>query len=143
MRTDKYIVTQTKPNEGAIPFLDQAHVPDKDARERVLYLDDEVVKGAFYVATTWFWKGTGPGPQAHVHDFDEVLGFFGTNPDDSHDLGGEVELWIDGEKHLLHKSFLAYIPKGMKHCPLRVIRADRPIFHFSTGPQSMYAGDKK
>lgn len=143
MRTDKYIITETKPNEGAVPFLAQAHVPTKDVRERVLYLDDEVIKGAFYVATTWFWKATGPGPQAHVHDFPEVLGFFGTNPKDAHDLGGEVELWLDGEKHLMTKSFLAYIPAGMKHCPLQVTRADRPIFHFSTGPKSMYAGDKK
>jgi hypothetical protein len=26
-------------------------MPEKDVRERVLYLDDEVIKGAFYVAT--------------------------------------------------------------------------------------------
>ncbi len=143
MRTDKYIITQTKPNEGPVLFLAKAHVPTKDVRERVLYLDDEVIKGAFYMATTWFWKATGPGPEAHAHDFPEVLGFFGTNPEDVHDLGGEVELWIDGEKHLLTKTFMAYIPAGMKHCPLQVTKLYRPIFHFSTGPKSMYAGDKK
>jgi len=143
VRTDKYIVTRTKENEGDIPFLASSHMPAKDVRERVLYLDDEVIKGAFYVATSWFWKATGPGPQAHAHDFPEVLGFFGTNPDDSHDLCGEVEFWIDGEKHLMHQSFLAYIPKGVEHCPLQVTRADRPIFHFSTGPRSMYGGAQK
>jgi hypothetical protein len=143
MRTDKYIITQTKASEGAIPFLDKAHVPDKGMRERVLYLDDEVIKGAFYVATSWFWKATGPGPEAHAHDFAEILGFFGTNPEDIHDLGGEVELWIDGEKHVVHQSFLAYIPKNMKHCPLQVTKLTRPIFHFSTGPKSMYGGEKK
>lgn len=143
MRTDKYIVTQTKANEGPVPFLATAHLPTKDVRERVLYLDDEVIKGAFYVATTWFWQATGPGPQAHVHDFAEVLGFFGTNPEDCHDLGGEVEFWIDGEKHIMNKTFLAYIPAGMKHCPLQVTKLTRPMFHFSTGPKSMYAGDQK
>jgi hypothetical protein len=143
MRTDKYILTETKANEGAVPFLAQAHLPAKDVRERVLYLDEETIKGAFYVATTWFWQATPPGPEAHAHDFPEVLGFFGTNPQDVHDLGGEVEFWIDGEKHLLTKSFLAYIPAGMKHCPLRVTRLQRPMFHFSTGPRGMYGGDKK
>ena len=143
MKTDKYIVTSTKPNEEVQSYLTTSHIPGKDVRERVLYLDSEVVKGAFYVATSWFWKGTPPGPEAHVHDFPEVLGFFGTNPDDTHDLCGEVELYIDGERHLLTKSFLAFIPAGVKHCPLRVLRADRPIFHFSTGPKTMYDGDKK
>jgi hypothetical protein len=141
MKTDKYIITRAKPNEGDVPFL--PHLPAKDVRERVLYLDDEVIKGAFYVATSWFWKATPLGPQAHVHDFDEVLAFFGTNPADPHDLGGEVELFLDGERHLMTKSFMAYIPAGLKHCPLRVTKVDRPIFHFSTGPKGMYAGDKQ
>ena len=140
MRTDKYIVTQAKPDEGTTEYL--AHLPGRDVRERVLYLDNDMVDGAFYVATSWFWKATGPGPQAHVHDFDEVLAFFGTNPDDVLDLGGEVELWIDGEQHLMHQSFMAFIPAGLEHCPLRVTRVDRPIFHFSTGPGSTYAGEK-
>ena len=77
MRTDKYIVTQTKANEDSMEYL--AHLPGKDVRERVLYLDDEVIDGAFYVATSWFWKATPPGPQAHAHEFPEVLAFFGTS----------------------------------------------------------------
>jgi hypothetical protein len=143
MRTDKYIVIQAKPGEGDIPFVAQENLPAKDVMERVIDLDSGVIKGAFYVDTAWFWKATPPGPQTHAHPFPEVLGFFGTNPKDPHDLCGEVELWIDGEKHLLHESFLAFIPKDMKHCPLRITRVDRPIFHFSTGPQTMYGGEEK
>jgi hypothetical protein len=139
MRTDKYIVTQTK----APGFMFVEQPPAKDVMEQVMFLDDEAVKGAFYVEVAWFRKATPPGPQAHVHDYDEVLGFFGTNPKDSHDLGGEVELWIDGEKHLLTKSFLAFIPKGVKHCPLRVTKVDWPIFHFATSQMSRYTGDRK
>jgi hypothetical protein len=136
----KYIVTKPKPNEAA-EFVER--MPPTDVRKRVLYLDDEVVKGAFYVATTWFWKATDMGPQPHAHDFDEVLGFFGTNPEDVYDLGGEVELWLGDEKYVLTNSFLAFIPKGLKHCPLMVRRADRPIFHFSIGPKGMYGGQLK
>jgi hypothetical protein len=140
MKYDKYIVTRPKPDEAAEFVKD---MPPPDVRQRVLYLDNEVVEGAFYLATSWFWKGTGPGPEAHTHDFDEVLAFFGTNPEDVYDLSGEVELWLEDEKHLLTNSFIAYIPKGMKHCPLRVIRADRPIFHFSTAQTGMYGGKLK
>lgn len=136
----KYIVTEPKRNEMA-EFVEE--MPPDTVRKRVLYLDDEVVEGAFYVASSWFFKETGPGPQAHVHDFDEVLAFYGTNPDDVYDLCGEVEFWIEDEKFMMTKSFVAYIPKGVKHCPLQVHRADRPIFHFSTGSQGMYSGKLK
>jgi hypothetical protein len=140
LKYEKYIVKNPKPNEAA-EFVE--NMPPEDVRKRVLYLDEEVVKGAFYMATTWFFKGTGPGPDGHTHDFDEVLGFFGTNPDDVYDLCGEVEFWIEDEKYLLTNTFMAFIPAGIKHCPLRVIRADRPIFHFSVGPKGVYGGKLK
>ena len=139
MRTDKYILTETP--ERPLTFVDEP--PTKDTMERVIFLDDAAIKGAFYVETAWFRKATPPGPKTHVHDYDEVIAFFGTNAEDSHDLGGEVELWIDGEKHLITKSFMAFIPKGVKHCPLRVTRVDRPIFHFATSPMGRYGGDSK
>jgi hypothetical protein len=139
MRTDKYIITETK--ERPLTFVNVP--PPKGTMEFVACLDDDIIKGAFFLETSWFRKATPPGPQEHVHDFDEVLGFFGTNPDDVHDLGGEVEFWIDGEKHLITKSFLAFIPKGVKHCPLRVTKVNRPIFHISTGQKSMYSGERK
>jgi hypothetical protein len=67
----------------------------------------------------------------HVHDNAEILGFYGTNPDDPYDLGGEIEIVIDDELHILTKSSLVFLPGGMPHCPLTVTKVDRPIFHFS------------
>ena len=67
-----------------------------------------------------------------------MIAFMGTNPDDIHDLGGEVELWIDGEQNIIDKSFVAYVPPGVVHCPLVIRRIDRPIFHFTAGPGRMY-----
>lgn len=57
----------------------------------------------------------------------------GGDPDDPAALGGEVELWIEDERHLLTKSCLVYIPAGVHHCPMNFLRVDRPILHFSTG----------
>jgi hypothetical protein len=134
----QYIVTRPKPNETRAAF--ESNFPPPECRTRALYLDDEVIKGAFYVATSWFWKPTDKGPEAHSHDFNEVLGFFGTNPEDIYDLCGEVELWLGGEQYLLDKSCMVHIPKGLVHCPLKINRVDRPIFHFSMGPKGMYSG---
>jgi hypothetical protein len=42
------------------------------------------------------------------------------------------------EKHILTKSCLVFVPKGLKHCPFIVRRVDRPIFHFTSGPTGIY-----
>jgi hypothetical protein len=108
-----------------------------------LSISDEIIPGVKF-----FWQGGWMLPTSnfrahnsetsHSHDCDEIIGFFGTNLEDWHDLGGRVELWLDGEKHILTKSFLIFIPKGMKHCPMIIHNVDRPIFHFTTGPAASY-----
>ena len=107
-----------------------------------------MVPGAFYVETVWVtphekrsMETVFPGGdpvEAHSHDFDELIGFFGTDPADSYNLGGEVELWLDDEKHEIDRSCIVYVPAGLKHCPLRFHRVDRPIFYFTAGPGGMY-----
>ena len=127
----------------------RAKAKDEPGRHvHITYLDAEVVRDAgFYVEASWF--GTAPrppappgqeptGPEPHQHPFPELITFFGTDPDDVHDLGGEAELWIDGEQHILTQSFVAFVPAGVIHCPLMLRKVKRPIFHFTAGPGKMY-----
>ena len=88
--------------------------------------------------TAWYLKAsTTTESEAHTHDSDEIIGFFGNNPEDPYDLGGEIEFWLEDEKHIITRSCLLFVPAGMKHCPLILRRVDRPIFHFTivTGGQ--------
>lgn len=146
LKNSKYFVFQDKPN---LELPQYRHEISSEYAHRIVYLDSEVVPDAsFYVEALWFWPGQRPEPQPgemakpgvepHTHPFDEMIAFFGTNPDDIHDLGGEVELWIDGEQHIIDRSFVAFIPAGIEHCPLNLRRIDRPIFHFTAGPGKMY-----
>jgi hypothetical protein len=66
---------------------------------------------------------------AHSHDFHEFLCFFGDNPMDFSDLGGEVLICLGEEKeeHIIKTGTIVSIPPGLMHCPLRVIKCDRPI----------------
>jgi hypothetical protein len=133
--TRKYIITEM--NLPEYKQKSDAAYPGK--ANHIAWLDKEQIPGAFYMECLWFQEGSDTNRvEAHVHDFDEVIGFFGTNPADQRDLGGEIELWLDGEKHILTNSFLAFVPKGMVHCPLKIKRVDRPIFHFTTGPGGAY-----
>jgi hypothetical protein len=141
----KYIVTELKQNIAKSPWAPPTPVQPvgKGRGGRLLFLDSEVVPEAFYVETAWSFPRKADEPprtvaQAHKHDYDEVLGMFGTNVDDPYDLCGEVEFWLDDEKHVLTKSCIIFIPKGLQHCPLIYRRVDRPIFNFTTGPGRMY-----
>ncbi len=109
---------------------------DKDYRKyarRILWMDENVVPGAFHMNTAWFHtaaKALENVPHVHQND-DEIIGFFGSNPDEPENLNAEVEIWIEDEMHLITKSAMLFIPAGLKHCPLILRRVDRPIFHFT------------
>ena len=110
---------------------------------RVAWIDGNVVPGAFQMNTAWYAKVPERDPifMEHVHDdADELIGFIGSDPDNPGDLGGEIEFTIDGEAHLLTKSSIIFAPAGIVHNPMRILRVDRPIFHFSVVTTHLYDG---
>jgi quercetin dioxygenase-like cupin family protein len=101
---------------------------------RLININTTRLEGAPYMDFAWLWKGASKDyiESEHVHDFDEFIGFIGTRgQQDPHGLGGEIEFWLGGEKYMLTQSCLIYIPKGLKHCPIRFTRIDTPILFFS------------
>jgi len=131
----KYIVTELK-----LPSSVPQEMPDPEKyRQRILYLDNEIVKGSFYLSSGWYLKASDvQQADAHTHDFDEVVAFFGTDSENPLDLCGEIEFWLGGERYILNKSCLIFVPKGLIHCPYWIRRVDRPIVHFSTAPYGTY-----
>lgn len=110
---------------------------------RIVWIDGERVPGAFQMNTAWYSKVPERDPifMEHVHDEDELIGFFGSDPDDPSNLNGEIEFSIDGEKHLLTKSTIIFAPAGVVHNPMRILRVDKPIFHFSVVTSRIYDGE--
>ncbi len=101
---------------------------------RFINMNAERLEGAPYMDFVWLWKGSSKDyvESEHVHNFDEFIGFLGTRgPQDPDALGGEIEFWLGGEKYQITRSCLIYIPKGLKHCPVRFTRIDTPILFFS------------
>jgi hypothetical protein len=129
----KYILTRCVDTEKKNAWSPAYRSQD---RTKILGVDEEVLKGAkLYASAVWFFptmvqneiseRSTKP----HVHTYDEVLGLIGTNRHDPHDLCGESEVFIGGEKHIINKSALIYIPAGVEHGPFRELKMDRPIIH--------------
>ncbi len=139
LKYGKYIVSELKVPES------KGKIAAEYAKyaTRILWLDDKVVEGAFHINTAWYLKAAATLENVpHTHDTDEIIGFFGNNPEDPYDLGGEIEIWLEDEKHILTRTSLIFVPAGMKHCPLILRRVDRPIFHFTTVPGGQYIKDK-
>jgi hypothetical protein len=135
----KYVITQFEPGFK----VDRGKPP-------LLWLGDDLIKGAIHFECVWFFpkppeEKLDPKHEAppHTHDFDEIIGFIGTNPRDQRDLGAQLEIWLEDEKHIIDKSCIIYIPKGMKHCPLKTTGQKYPIFHFVIGTTDKYDMEAK
>jgi hypothetical protein len=134
----KHIVTELKIPE------EKQRIAARYARyaTRILWMDENVIEGAFHMNTSWFLKAsTTTEDVPHTHDTDEIIGFFGGDPQDPYDLGGEIEIWLEDEKHIITRSAMIFVPAGMKHCPLIIKRVDQPIFHFTVVTGGRYIKD--
>jgi quercetin dioxygenase-like cupin family protein len=102
--------------------------------------DESVQKGFFYVDCTWLWSGGAKEPvgEPHTHSFSQVIGLVGGTPEDPHDLGGEITVWLDGRKEVFTRSCLIFVPAGVAHGPFLFSRVDRPIFFIDIAMTGKY-----
>jgi hypothetical protein len=107
------------------------------------YINDEKVKGSFFMMNAWTVSLCGIKPVklelAHTHNYDEILGFMGSAVNDVTELGGEIEIWLEDEQYRITKSFMVFIPKGMKHCPIIIRKVDRPFLGYAVGLAGTYS----
>ncbi|MCJ7605279.1 MAG: cupin domain-containing protein [Dehalococcoidales bacterium] len=137
----KYIITEDlmppMAPEAVKLMEDQAAAGNTLDRTLLLGIQDSILKGAFFVGCEIIWGLTGDGPVTieapHTHDFDEIIGFIGTDKSQPRSLNGEIEFWLGGEQHILTETCLIYIPKGLTHCPIYFRKVDTPIAMFESG----------
>ncbi len=84
-----------------------------------------------------------PGRGAHSHPFDELLLFFGHDPDDLGYLGSDMEISLgkEQEKHKFSAPTVVVAPKGVPHCPLITEKVYQPFGHFHLALSGKYQGD--
>jgi hypothetical protein len=71
----------------------------------------------------------GPGKGAHVHPYDEVLVFAGTEPADIDYLGAEIQIDVgeEHERHIINEPTAVVLPAGTPHCPIVTRYVDKPF----------------
>ncbi|UOE44395.1 hypothetical protein [Agromyces larvae] len=93
---------------------------------------NEVPQSRIHMSHTWIFETDSPQHwvNEHEHDYDEILIWTGTDPENPRDLGAELYFDIEGVRHSVTASGSVYIPAGTRHCPLGFVQVTRP-FNFS------------
>jgi hypothetical protein len=121
------------PPAGALELMEEQRKAGRTIdRTLLLGMQDSILKGSFFAGCEWIWGLTGNGPVntelPHKHDFDEIIGFAGSNRNHPRDLGGEI----------ITRTCLIFIPRGVEHCPIIFRKVDTPIFMFEAGNSASY-----
>lgn len=72
-------------------------------------------------------------PECHIHDTPEVLGYFGADPWHPFELGATFTQSINGEKVVIDRPSIVYLPPYIPHCPLIVEKVEKDTFWHSVG----------
>lgn len=120
-------------------------------KKRIHWMDNANMPGCCQINTSWYFapnrdQQLDPNAdvnvytkwQCHVHDVDEILCFYGSDPSDPYNLNAEIELIIGDESHVLTKSSLIYVPAGVSHSTPLVNSISKPVFHFSMVMSKVY-----
>lgn len=97
-------------------------------------MSGNLVPGAkMYIETGWVLGMPDPNPHIgeHTHDYDEIVIHLGMDPQNPEDLGGEIEIMMDGKPITINSTSAIYVPKGVKHGPLTWKKFEKPHLEFT------------
>jgi hypothetical protein len=135
-RYEKYIVREpTRPQRGAnYKWSDIENA--RTAPPYMLMEAGKPVDGVNHmVEYMWIWKdnamGSTPDGPPHKHDCEEMFLFIGTNKDNTHDLGCDIEFWLgegkEADKLNFSASAMIYVPRNLTHMPIVFKNVKKPL----------------
>jgi hypothetical protein len=110
----------------------------------ILHMEDDMVKGSFYVNLNWFYEGYGQAPMGvHDHEWPELIAMIGCDPEHPYDVGGTFSIELAGETHYINKSSLICIPAHTMHCPWKFLEVKKPTLTITASPSGLYYNSEK
>ncbi|MCJ7604653.1 MAG: hypothetical protein MUO19_01285 [Dehalococcoidales bacterium] len=115
---DKYVQKLKFDNDGP-GYYRQVATLDGATME----LDAHIQYGVYHAAGDMVTDS----PGTHVHDYDQVMLFYGADAADMGELGAEIELRLGekGEKYMITTSTAVAVPRGMPHFPANIQTMDK------------------
>ncbi len=93
----------------------------KNRQSPTMTLMSEKQTGApYYISLGWIYGIPKPNPHVmeHIHDYDEIILYWGGDHKQPQVLGGEIEFYIGGQPITFNTTTGMYIPKGTPHGPI-------------------------
>ena len=90
----------------------------------------------FYESGRWVLA-----PECHIHNTPEVLGYFSADPWHPFEFGAEITQNVNGEKLVIDRPSIIYLPPYVPHCPLVVEKVEKDCFWHSVGINTGFTDD--
>ena len=114
----------------ALPLNDQKVEPGTEMPKRLAFDGSTNFGGInYWMRMTYITQPFTMEQEPHSHEYDQCAHLYGGDPNDFGDFQAEVWFYLgeEGEKQVITKPTIIYIPRGMMHCPLVYHRIDKPI----------------
>jgi len=110
---ERYVVR--KPVYEAVPG-----VKNRQSHAMTFMSNRQVPEANHYIELGWVYNIPVPNPHIHehIHDFDEVILYWGGNPYTPQVLGGEIEFYIGGQPITFNTTTSMFIPRETPHGPV-------------------------
>ena len=91
-KTSKYVVQELQDPQMGSPEFQEMY---KRFSKRILWMDGNVVEGAFQMNTAWYFAVPDDDPvfEEHCHNSDEIIGFYGSDPEHPFFTFGGAGAW--------------------------------------------------
>lgn len=124
--TDMQVCAEDLVNEGEAAGEE---LPHNLSQPYGLMRKADIDQAAAFAAYSWVYPTSESvlWVHEHKHDFDEVLLWMGSDPGNVDDLGGELYMTVEEERHVMDTTGAVYIPAGYRHCPLGFESVRRPF----------------
>jgi hypothetical protein len=98
-------------------------------------IPNKTMKGEVCTSLRRFHKSDGwvYVESAHLHCSSEILAYYGTDPWNPYELGGDYIQSINGEMLHITKPTVVFLPAYTAHCPIIVNKVEKQNFWHSTG----------
>ncbi len=92
------------------------------------YMSSNQINAAkYYIEFGWIWDVVEPGILEMTHQsYDEMVLHIGGDPAAPEDLGADIEFGIDGNLAVYNTTFAAFVPRGIRHCPVNWQKVRKP-----------------
>lgn len=98
----------------------------------------QIPEASCYLEFGWICGIPEPNPSTleHNHENEEIILFFGGDPENPEDLGGEIEFYIESQPLKFSASAAIYIPPALRHGPIIWKEFRRPHIQMTLSPSS-------